>query len=197
METQEFLWFTPACTRRFSRETLCDLWAGSKEQELPSSKMQPATLQMLLQKSASLSRQKFWISSLRKIYLSFSTLQNAWIQTLQCRLKILPLPQQEALPSPILWGQPAWKPLLAASSSFPLPMSKGRTQLQSTVCINVQNSYCTNASLTKHFGNILFCTLAVLLFLFTMNCFLGRVIFHLLSFAVETHHALRSGCSWI
>lgn len=126
-----------------------------------------------------------------------STPQNARIQILQCRLKILPLPQQEALPSPILWGQPAWKPLLAASSSFPLPMSKGRTQLQSTVCINVQNSYCTNASLTKHFGNILFCTLAVLLSLFTMNCFLGRGIFHLLSFAVETHHALRSGCSWI
>lgn len=117
-------------------------------------------------------------------------------KTLLCRLKILPLPQQGGLPSLILWGQPLWEPLLAAGSSFPLPVSKGRTRLQSTARIDVQKSYSTNVLLTKHFGNILFCTLAELLFLFTMNCFLGRVIFHLLSSAVETHHALRSRCSW-
>lgn len=84
------------------------------------------------------------------------------------RLKILPLPQPEALPSPILWGQPAWVPLLAAGSSFPLSMSKGRTQLcfhtENIVCINIQNSYFNNILLTKHFGNILFCILAVVPF---------------------------------
>lgn len=179
----------------FSRETLCDLWAGSKEQLL-SSKMQPATSQMLLQYlHPSLGRNSgFHLSETTTSPCPLHTTLE--FKSLLWRLKILPLPQQEALPSPILWGQAAWEPLLAAGSSFPLPMSKGRTQLKSTVCIHVQKSYSTNVLLIKHFVNTLFCTLAELLFLFTMNCFLGRVISHLLSFAVETHYALRSRCSW-
>lgn len=200
METKEFLWFIPACARNnegrrvFQRNSLW--FVGRKQRAAPLFQDAASNITDATTVSAPLSRQN------SGFHLSETTTSPCPLHTtlefksLLWRLKILPLPQQEALPCPILWGQAAWEPLLAAGSSFPLPMSKGRTQLQSTVCINVQKSYSTNVLLIKHFVNTLFCTLAVLLFLFTMNCFLGRVIFHLLSFAVETHYALRSRCSW-
>lgn len=57
------------------------------------------------------------------------------LKVLFWRLKILPLPQQEELPSPLVCGQPTWVPLLAAGSSFHLSVSKGRTQL----CFHTEN----------------------------------------------------------
>lgn len=85
------------------------------------------------------------------------------------RLKILPLLQQEALPSLILRGQPAWVP----PSSQQLPSSlyeQGKDTVvfterisENTVCISIQNACVSNLLFTKHFGNILFCILAVVL----------------------------------